>query len=283
MITTQPWQLPGVHGEPIYGDADIPDSEPRGVAILCHGYKGYKDYGFFPMLGHCMAEQGLIALRFNFSYSGMTRNVETFERPDLFEQYRFSYGVADLKTVAKAAHDGAILEATKGLPQVWFGHSRGGFICIHTAADCDGPMPKGVILAAARARPSVVTPEMRQAIERDGYFPEVSSRTGQDLKIGKCFFDDVDHHPTHFNGSKAIARINAPICIIHGSGDATVDFANAHELAGFAPDAVLHEIEDASHTYDCPNPLPLDATPPDNTSRMLRLAVDFAVEHVNPA
>jgi uncharacterized protein len=83
------WTIPGAENQPIYGTTHLPDGShgsPRSVVIIAHGFKGYKDYGMFPRIAHQCAEAGLVAHRFNFSHSGMTNHIDTFERPDLFER-----------------------------------------------------------------------------------------------------------------------------------------------------------------------------------------------------
>jgi hypothetical protein len=79
------WSLPGSDNELIFGTSHLPAAgrTPVGVVLLCHGFKGYKDYGFFPHLASSLARDGFIAHRFNFSHSGVTPIYETFARIDL--------------------------------------------------------------------------------------------------------------------------------------------------------------------------------------------------------
>jgi predicted alpha/beta-fold hydrolase len=37
------------------------------VIIICHGFKGFKNWAFFPILAESLAEADYIALTFNFS------------------------------------------------------------------------------------------------------------------------------------------------------------------------------------------------------------------------
>ena len=72
------WTIPGSDGEPILGNVHVPDGEPRGVVIVSHGFKGYKDYGMFPRIAGTLArDAGVIVHRFNFSHAGMARNPAT--------------------------------------------------------------------------------------------------------------------------------------------------------------------------------------------------------------
>src|SRR5690606_22895078 len=111
------WTISGAQGEPILGATHHPaaGTPARGVLLIAHGFKGYKDYGLLPQLAQAAADAGLIAHRFNFSHSGMTDRSERFDRPELFEHDTWGKQVHDLHAVAVGARNGAI--AGDGLPQ----------------------------------------------------------------------------------------------------------------------------------------------------------------------
>src|SRR5262245_57909745 len=160
------WSIPGAEGQPILGDTHRPPPSPsaRGVILVLHGFKGYKDYGMFPRLATECAAAGFIAHRFNFSYSGMTNRIEMFERPDLFERDTWNKQVFDLRSVIESMGRGQI--EGRGLPYVIFGHSRGGVTALLTAGrfadDPDFVQPAGIVTAAA---PASCNPLSRDEIE----------------------------------------------------------------------------------------------------------------------
>ena len=47
-------------------------SENRKVVIFSHGFKGFKDWGCFPLVSRCFAEQNFVFVKFNFSHNGTT-------------------------------------------------------------------------------------------------------------------------------------------------------------------------------------------------------------------
>ena len=112
MSTVKPWSIPGAEGEVILGDCHLPAGEARGVIIIAHGLKGYKDYGMFPVIARACAAGGLIAHRFNFSHSGMTNALETFARPDLFERDTWNRQVHDCRAVVEAAGRRAVVKVS---------------------------------------------------------------------------------------------------------------------------------------------------------------------------
>ncbi len=301
MPTTQAitdWTLPGSNDQPIFGSTHLPpaDQPPRGVMILCHGFKGYKDYGFIPPLAQAAADHGLIAHRFNFSHSGVTHDHETFARPDLFEQDTWGKQIHDLHAVGAATAAGRLPGgATDPLPVVWFGHSRGGVTVLLACARLldypnAAPLPAGLIAAAAPDTTCSLDPDQARRLRQRGYIESPSSRTGQVLRIGKPWLDEIEQDPEQFDPLIAVGKIERPILLIHGSDDQTVPPRASRRLAAAAKQQdtlTFKQMPSASHTFQSPNPLPLDQTPPPITQQMIDLAIQFTTglggEQAQPA
>lgn len=280
-ITVKDWTLPGSDGQPILGNTHMPDGGPDaavGVLIICHGFKGYKDYGFFPQLAESAAKAGLIAHRFNFSHSGMTNKIDTFEKPELFEQDTWRKQSADLRTVIGAVASGEL--PGQGLPLAVFGHSRGGVTTLLTAGEPEvNEQLAAVVTAAAPSACSRLGDDEKDMLKRTGRLPSPSSRTGQTLYVGRIWQDEIDEDPTWHDPCRAIAAISKPVLLIHGTIDPTVPVTEAMELKAAAPGVELLSIQDAGHTFNAPNPLAMDQTPPPEAQQMIDAVCDFAVKH----
>jgi len=282
---TYDWAIAGAAGQPIRGTTHLPALEttpPRGVLLICHGFKGYKDYGFLPQLAERAAQQGLIAHRFNFSHSGMTRNIDTFERPDLFEQDTWLKQVQDLRAVTSAIGRDEIPGVQ--LPMVWFGHSRGGVTVLLTNVRATvNARPVGLVLAATPNAALNLSDEDKQTLRHEGRLPVQSARTGQTLYIGKQWLDEIEADPDFHDPERAIAAADVPTLILHGTGDTTVPVHAANRLHHAAPHrTTLHLIEGGSHTFNASNPLPLTQSPPTATQEMIDQACDFALRACRP-
>lgn len=277
------WTLTGSAGQPILGNTHTPDSgQPAGVLIVSHGFKGYKDYGFFPHLADAAADAGLIGHRFNFSHSGMTNRIETFEHPELFEADTWGKQVDDLLAVNDAVADGRLAGA--GLPVVWFGHSRGGIATILAAArlfDQNSPVCPAAVIPIATPHDAVAgfDEQTRDFLRRQGYVESPSSRTGQALRVGLAWLEEIEQDPNAYDPALAIARIACPIQLIHGQTDPTVPVASSQILARSAgANASVKTIPNAGHTFNCPNPLPAGDAPPPETKAMVQAVCDFAMD-----
>ena len=103
------FEIPGAEGETVRGNVHLPLDDAHGpdgplpLVLALHGFKGYKDYGFFPYLTQRLADIGVVAVRFNFSHSGIDDDPSTFGRPDLFERDAWSKQLADVQAVVAAA------------------------------------------------------------------------------------------------------------------------------------------------------------------------------------
>lgn len=268
------WTIDGAAGQPIFGDTHLPDAgPPKGVVVVCHGFKGYKDYGFLPALAQAAADWGFIAHRFNFSHSGMTNRLETFERPDLFAKDTWGKQIHDLMTVAGADAGGRLPgnEAHHGaLPVFWLGHSRGGVTVLLTAGRVfaglaggyAGPRPSGLITLAAPSGAQWLDESQRRVLRRQGYLESPSARTGQALRIGTEWLEEMEGDAAAFDVHSAIRKTSCPILIVHGEQDATVPVEAAYELVQAAGSkAQMRVIAGASHTFNAVNPMPPGSPP----------------------
>jgi len=271
------WQLAGPHnhpeGSPLYGNTHLPSGNAIGVIVLCHGFKGYKDYGFFPQLAERCAQAGLIAHRFNFAFSGMTHDTSTFAKPELFEHDRWMSQVDDLLSVVDRIDDGSL--AGTGLPLTVFGHSRGGLTSILAAEKLSDRL-SALITAAAVADPLRVPEDQQKALLEAGRLPIESARTGQTLYVGKAWLQEILDLGDQLNPVRAISEVSANIQIIHGDADPTVPAADAHALAAANAASQVVILPGANHVFDAPNPLGLDETPPKNTQAMIDSVIDCA-------
>src|SRR5688500_396343 len=78
--------------------ATLPEA-PRGTVIICHGFKGFSRWGFFPHLAAALAKEGLRAIRFDFSGSGVGADGESFTELDAFAENTFTRELEDVRAV----------------------------------------------------------------------------------------------------------------------------------------------------------------------------------------
>jgi pimeloyl-ACP methyl ester carboxylesterase len=216
----------------------------------------------------------MYALRFNFSHCGMANNLATFDRGsnfdrlDLFERDTWGKQIEDLTNVAAATAAARIPGIDDAdLPQVFFGHSRGGVTALLTASRLGAgggghAQPAGVVVAAAPARACSLDEAQKQQLGSVGYLESPSTRTGQMLRIGRRWLREIEREPQAFDPKIATERLACPLLIVHGSSDETVPVRDAHALRAAAGErAEFLVVPDAGHTFNASNPMPWQHVP----------------------
>ena len=250
-----PFTLTGAEDERIRGNMHFPADDPGGalpLVLILHGFKGYKDYGFFPHLTQRLADARFVAVRFNFSHSGIDDDPSTFGRPDLFERDSWSNQLADVRAVIAAA--GTLPHADRmDLSRLAvLGHSRGGVVAPPT-----GGWDQRIKVVVSLSSPSSADmPEtQKRIIRRQGYIISPSSRTGQELKVGRAWLEDLEQNAAKLDLTAAVARIGVPLMIVHGFADESVPVACAEAIAAdYAGEAEMLILDGAGHTFNCVNP-----------------------------
>lgn len=273
---TTGWQVPGSGGKPIYGNTHRSrgGKDAFGSVVCCHGFKGYKDYGFFPTLCDAFAANHLTAYRFNFSHSGVTHQYARFEHPELFEKDRWGRQIEDLNTVCRLVAD------QSPLPIILFGHSRGGVTSMLYTGGTLRPPVSGLITAAAPDYACNLDDLAKDQLRAEGRLLSPSGRTGQDLYVGLDWLKEIEQDPDSYDPSRAAASVHCPMLILHGDHDPTVPVDCAHRLHRAAtPNSQIEILGGADHVFNCPNPVPNDLPYeqlPVQTRRMIEASIGFA-------
>jgi uncharacterized protein len=241
------FELSSAEGLPIRGNLHLPQ-KMRAVVVVVHGFKGFKDWGFFPWMAERLSQQRLAVCRFNMSRSGIGNDPETFDRLDLFADDTYSRQLDDLAVVIR--HVEAQLPA---MPIVLMGHSRGGAIAILGARGV--PQLKGVVAWSPIARCDRWDEPTRKLWRERGALEVVNQRTGQLMRNSTAVLDDVEQNRERLDVLAAAARLTVPLLVVHGGRDDSVPFAEGKALAERAADGSFARIDRAGHTFNAIHPL----------------------------
>lgn len=259
MSAVEPFTLDRPGGGTLHGLLDLPDGgEPRPAVVICHGFKGFMEWGFFPALAALLAERGFVAVRFNLSGAGMLPGDELVTDPAAFRDNTYSAELADLLRVLEEVAGGRVAGGRIDAARIGLlGHSRGGAASVlAAAAEPWRPRLRALVTWAAIARVDRYSPQERQVWRATGELPVANARTGQRLALGRALLDDVDRHAAgELNVLGAAGRRAAPWLIVHGEEDESVPASEALELDAHA--AGTHElllIPGAGHTFGARHP-----------------------------
>jgi dienelactone hydrolase len=245
--------LPGRVGD-ILVDVRTPSERAAGPAVvILHGFKGFKDWGMFPVFAERLAGAGYRAVSFNTSGSGVDGEGH-FTRLEAFRRNSFSAELADLLTVIKALAGGKLGDPAPSAIGV-VGHSRGGGIAILAARE--SPDLKALVTWSAISTVRRWTQGELARWQRDGFLVVLNTRTGEQLPLGPETLHDVEKHAERrLNIEAAAAQVRVPWLLLHGVADESVPLGEAEVLAAAAPQATtsVQFIEGAGHTFGAVHP-----------------------------
>jgi alpha-beta hydrolase superfamily lysophospholipase len=273
MISEDAFTLHRPGGLVIRGESFSETTSPLQTVVICHGFKGFAHWGFFPYLAREIAANGMRAITFDFSGSGIGEDRESFTDPEAFERNTFTQELADLDAVITEARRRDWITKPYGL----LGHSRGGGVAIlHAAANAQ---VKVLVTWAAISYVTRWTPSDVITWKERGFVDIVNARTGLVMKLGTPLLEDVQAHAeSTLDIAGAASKIRVPWLIVHGSADETVPREEAdklHELSRGS--STLRIIENANHGLGAKHPF---EEPPDTLRVATRATLDFFAENL---
>ncbi len=250
--------IEGKHDKPIVADLIFKDDgKPKPIVIFAHGYKGFKDWGAWDVMGEKIAEEGFFFVKFNFSHNGTDpENLTEFLNIEAFGDNNYIKELDDLQSVL----DWLLLPDFKFAKQLkpddisLIGHSRGGGIVLIKAAE-EKRITKLITLASVSDFGSRF-PEGKalEAWEKKGVQYIVNTRTGQQLPHHYQFYKNFKENKERLNIKKAAKKLEIPHLIAHGSNDTSVSIGEAGNLFEWSPAPKLLLVENADHVFGTNHP-----------------------------
>jgi len=262
MLTHLPFLLTGTrHGRAFEVDATYrPDGRPKPVILFVHGFKGFKDWGHFPLLPDFFADQGFVFVKLNLSHNGLVVGGSgDLEDLEAFGQNNFSIELDDIGQVIDAlgTPDRSPVPAAEMDPDRLFliGHSRGGGLVLLKAAE-----DARVRALATWAGIADVDQRWPQPVldewQRSGVLHVPNSRTGQELPLHFQIVEDYQANRERLDIALNVRRLRQPLLLVHGNQDETVPLAAVHALHQLKPEAELLIVSDATHMFGGAHPWP---------------------------
>ncbi len=221
--------------------------------ILVHGFKGFKDWGFFPYTAKHFADKGYFVLSFNFSHNGVDDQCIDFNSLDKFAKNTVSLEVSELVQVINAYHNGFFNENVFG--KVGFiGHSRGGGVALLSSLINKVDV---YVVWSSVAKFDRYTEHQKKEWRKTGYFEALNSRTNQMMRMNLDLLEDIEQNK---NGSlsikNAVKDLDKPLLIVHGEQDLTVPVKEGEQIFNWSDKAIsnIEIIPAAGHTFDIVHP-----------------------------
>jgi len=239
-------------GATLHADVRLPEGPaPHSAVLLFHGFKGFKDWGFFPWLAERLVEAGLATVVPNFSCNGIGEGGTEFTDLEGFARNTFTREQEEIALLMEALRTGEMLpEAPSRIGM--FGHSRGGGQAILAA---ERHAADALVTWAAVSTFHRWSPEDVARWRQDGKIHVVNQRTGQALPLNLSLLDDLETHAPALDIVQAAQAIQSPWLLVHGSDDSVVALTEAERLA--EANARVHTLflANAGHTMGATHPM----------------------------
>lgn len=257
-------------------DAIFPESgEKLPLIIFVHGYKGYKDWGTWELMGEKFANAGFYFVKFNMSHNGTTlEDPNNFADLEAFGQNNYTKELDDLERVIdhfKVQKEIAPENITL------LGHSRGGGISIIKAAE-NTSITKLITLASISTLDRFPKNEAFENWKKDGVYFIENARTKQQMPHYFQFYKDYENNKERFDVQKACGNLEIPTLFIHGSNDESVTIDHSENLHSWTHNSQFKIIENANHTFGAKEPWESDSLPQE-LNEAVEICIDFIKEN----
>ena len=222
--------------------------------IFVHGFKGFKDWGYWPYMGEYFASKGFVAISVRLSHNGVGESLTEFDELDKFAENTFSREVRELSEIVDACKNGFFGDM-KHQKIGLLGHSRGGGIALATATH--NPDVAAVAAWASTATFDRYTDHQRQEWRSVGFYEIINHRTKQVMRLNVTLLDDLERHKDgSLNLEKAVRTLNRPLFIAHGEQDLSVPPAEGERLLEWSNGSLseFHLIPKTGHTFGIVHP-----------------------------
>ena len=260
-------------------DLRYPSGNNKMPAVfILHGFKAWKDWGFFPYVSEKIASAGVIVITLSFSLNGVPAGSDLYLEPEKFADNTVSREIADSNLVLDSFLNNELLEKD----DLWngkiylLGHSRGAAISILVAEkrkEIDG-----LILWSTISRFGRISDRLKDNYKKFGFVEFNDIRTGVKLRMNKVYADDLELNIEQYSLPETVGSLYIPVLFLHGTQDVTVPAKESIELYEKVKNNNINNklilIEHAGHTFGISHPF-------DTTNSALEELLTETVDFLN--
>lgn len=232
------------------------------IVLLLHGFKGFRNWGFWPFAAQEISNAGAIVVRIDFALNGMRGTNDRVVSEEDFAVNNITHEVEDVHDVVDALLKQVSFESTR---EQWdntihiIGHSRGGAVTHVIGRELldrtDVHLGRCVVWNTV-GNAIRWTSRQREAWRKLGYMTVENTRTQQVLKLDSSFLDDLVQNAERFSLPVASSILGKRLLYIHADSDLTVNINEVKDLIKHSgTDARLEIIPGSTHTFGITHPV----------------------------
>lgn len=237
----------------------ISTHKPKPVVLFIHGFKGFKDWGAFPMLRDRLANAGYVVVAFNFSHNGIGDDLLNFTELDKFAEQTISRELDEVKEILAMIRTGELPidrdEIDTNSISI-IAHSRGAGTAMLAASEDTNI--QHLILWAPISSFDRFSDRQNTEWQKTGFIEQLNSRTNQLMRINRTLLDDLEVNKERFDILRIAGKLSAsdiPLFITVGSEDISTPVTESKAIAkAYGEKVKLTIIERTGHTFGAVHP-----------------------------
>lgn len=263
MITETHFNFENRYGDSIFATAtwttETPGASgaPLPLVLLLHGFKGFRNWGFFPLAARRLADDGMLVVRMDFSLNGMRGTDDVVVSTEDFGRNTISREVDDVEDMI-----GYLLKSSDSIAREirarWdgtlqlVGHSRGGGVAMLAGAKHNA---QGVVVWNSVGKWGRWSARQRNAWVDAGSIVIENARTGQKLPMDSAYVFDIERGRDSQSLITACATLSERLLFIHAEHDMTVPLKEIQTLLDESEgEASLVIVPNTTHTFGITHP-----------------------------
>jgi dienelactone hydrolase len=244
------------------------------ILLILHGFKGFKNWGFFPYISEYFCKEGYATFTINFSLNGVLDSIGNFFDVERFANNTLSREFQEVNIVL----DWLIEKGIASLQIPWnnqiylLGHSRGGGIA--ALVNASHPLITASAHWASVGKFGRTTSRQNQIWKETGKLEIPNTRTGQMLHQNYSYFEDLQQNSEKLSVRNAVENTTKPMLFVHGSEDLVIKPQEVSSLPELNAKKIVHykEINKTGHTFSVQHPM---ETAPEALLKALSLTSTF--------
>lgn len=217
----------------IYYPALQGSKEKRPFVLLLHGFRAFKDWGFFPYFAQQLADAGYFAGTIDFSLNKLIDKEKCLFDMDSFSINTVTQEITEANTLLefllnRKYVDNEFIENWNG--EIYLiGHSLGGALAIMVAGHI--PAVTKLVTICSIYDFDIYTERQKNDWLKNGFKKFTDSATNQTFILDVNFLLDRLTYVADKSVTSVVSKLNIPYYIIHTEADATVSPKAATILA----------------------------------------------------
>lgn len=244
------------------------------VILFIHGLKGFKDWGHFNLIAEAFVQKGFVVVKMNTSYNGTTpERLTEFADLEAFGNNNFCIELDDIDIMLQFIQDKIHHYFGDKNNISLIGHSRGGGLALIAASNNDA-VKKVVTWATVHNFGNFFKDTNIAKWKEDGVIYSLNTRTQQEMPFYYQLYDNYINHTNKLDIENAVAKMQKPLLLIHGSKDISVHPNSSIHLHQLNQNSKLEIIDNAEHTFGGKEPFD-SIVLPNVTNTLIEITINF--------